>query len=179
MRRLPVRRAADSSSLGPRAVTERRSAPAASRRGDWRSGRGGDVSWARGSPGREKVRPRKSESCCPRPVIGRRRPHLHALCPLTIHTCRANTSSIHQHDTIKRRASTPRARPAPRSPNRERQAAGESWAADPLSSSRSVGARMKTSHMMSGPCWLPLMNPITSRPVAASITASNRSRMRS
>ena len=106
---------------------------------------------ARGSPGRENVRPRKSESCCPRPVIGRRRPHLHALCPLTIHTCRASTSSIHQHDTIKRRARTPRARPRHAPRTGERQAAGAGWAAHPLSSSRSVGARMKTSHMMSGP----------------------------
>ena len=39
------------------------------------------------------------------------------------------------------------------------------------SSTRSVGARMKTSHIMSGSCWLPLMKPITWRPVASSITA--------
>ena len=42
-------------------------------------------------------------------------------------------------------------------------AAGSSW-----SSRRSVGARMKISHMMSGSCWLPLMKPITRRPVASS-----------
>jgi PEP-utilising enzyme, PEP-binding domain len=46
-------------------------------------------------------------------------------------------------------------------------------------STRSVGARMNTSHIMSGCCWLPLMKPITRRPVACSITASNRSRMTS
>ena len=47
------------------------------------------------------------------------------------------------------------------------------------SSTRSVGARMKTSHIMSGCCWLPLMKPITWRPVALSITASKRDRISS
>ena len=42
------------------------------------------------------------------------------------------------------------------------------------SSTRSVGSRMKTSHMMSGSCWLPLMKPITRRPVTSSITATKR-----
>jgi hypothetical protein len=42
------------------------------------------------------------------------------------------------------------------------------------SSTRSVGARMNTSHIMSGCCWLPLMKPITRRPVERSITASKR-----
>lgn len=46
-------------------------------------------------------------------------------------------------------------------------------------SMRSVGARTNTSHMMSGSCWLPLINPITFLPVASSITAVNRSRIRS
>jgi hypothetical protein len=35
------------------------------------------------------------------------------------------------------------------------------------SSTRSVGPRMNTSHIMSGCCWLPLMKPITWRPVAS------------
>jgi hypothetical protein len=39
----------------------------------------------------------------------------------------------------------------------------------------SAGARMNTSHIISGCCWLPLMKPITRRPVARPITASKRS----
>ena len=46
-------------------------------------------------------------------------------------------------------------------PPNDRPRSGISW-----SSTRSVGARMNTSHMMSGCCWLPLMKPITRRPVA-------------
>jgi hypothetical protein len=37
----------------------------------------------------------------------------------------------------------------------------------------------KTSDMMSGSCWLPLMKPITRRPVARSTTAAKRSRISS
>ena len=51
------------------------------------------------------------------------------------------------------------------------------WPGSSCSSTRSVGARMNTSHIMSGSCWLPLMKPITRRPVACSITASKRSRI--
>jgi hypothetical protein len=47
------------------------------------------------------------------------------------------------------------------------------------SSTRSVGARMNTSHIRSGSCWLPLMKPITSLPVASSMTLANRLRMTS
>src|SRR5205085_1303619 len=39
---------------------------------------------------------------------------------------------------------------------------------------RSLPARMKISQIMSGSCWLPLMNPTTLRPVAASTTSSKR-----
>ena len=61
-----------------------------------------------------------------------------------------------------------------------RQATGGGLAAGISSmSTRSVGARMNTSHIMSGCCWLPLMKPITRRPVACSITASKRSRISS
>jgi hypothetical protein len=51
---------------------------------------------------------------------------------------------------------------------------GSSWSA-----MRSVGLRTKTSQIMSGLCWLPLIKPITGRPVACSITAWKRSRMTS
>ena len=37
---------------------------------------------------------------------------------------------------------------------------------------------MKTSHMMSGSCGLPVMKPVTRRPVAASMTALKRSQKR-
>ncbi len=46
-------------------------------------------------------------------------------------------------------------------------------------STRSVGSTTNTTHIMSGCCWLPLMKPITRRPVACSITESKRSRMTS
>ena len=59
------------------------------------------------------------------------------------------------------------------------QVAGCSRGTISRSSMRSVGARMNTSHMMSGSCWLPLMKPITLLPVAFSITAVNRPRIRS
>ena len=59
------------------------------------------------------------------------------------------------------------------------QAAGGLVAGISCVSTRSVGARMNTSHIMSGCCWLPLMKPITRRPVACSITASKRSRISS
>jgi len=103
------------------------------------------------SPGRENVRPRKSESCCPRPVSRRCQPHVHALCPLTIHTGHASASSIHQHDTIQatREDASRAARatlPGPGSVRPPARSGGP-----PAASSRSVGARMKTSHMMSGP----------------------------
>ena len=62
--------------------------------------------------------------------------------------------------------------------------AGElSW--DPKTSRKarqcrtSLGARMKTSQIMSGSCWLPDMNPTTLRPVASSTTRSKRSLMTS
>jgi hypothetical protein len=38
---------------------------------------------------------------------------------------------------------------------------------------------MNTSHIKSGCCWFPLMNPIIRRPVARSLTASKRSRITS
>jgi hypothetical protein len=59
-------------------------------------------------------------------------------------------------------------------------AGDNSWSTEiSCSSMRSVGARMNTSHIMSGCCWLPLMKPITCRPVARSMTASKRWRISS
>ena len=85
----------------------------------------------------------------PAPRYRKARTSLHTLCQVDDTHRRANTSSIHQHDTIQAtREDASRARATLPEPG-ERQAAGAGWAAAALSSSRSVGARMKTSHMLS------------------------------